>query len=111
MKQRDITKIFRNEIYIKPPEKNYETNKTIVKHVDDCWGIDLLDMIDYGVSNNKGYRYIQTIIDNFSKFAWTTPLKNKYAQTIEDDFANIIKESKHKPHLLESDNGKEFVNK
>ena len=37
--------------------------------INDCWSIDLLDMSDYGVSNNKGYRYI-LIIDNFSKFAW-----------------------------------------
>ena len=68
-------------------------------------------MIDYSISNNKGYRYILVVIDNFSKFAWTIPLKNKYAQTIKDEFSNIIKSSKRKPNLIESDDGKEFVNK
>ena len=28
-KKRDLTKIFIDEIYMKPPKKNYETNKTI----------------------------------------------------------------------------------
>ena len=110
-KQDKNIEIFINEIYFRAPKKNYETNKTIIKHIDDTWSIDLLDMIDYSISNNKGYRYILVVIDNFSKFAWTIPLKNKYAQTIKDEFSNIINSSKRKPHLIESDDGKEFVNK
>ena len=58
--------IFKNEIYSRPPKKNCSTNKTIVKHIDDTWSMDLLDMVDYGVKNNKGYRYILVDIDNFS---------------------------------------------
>ena len=110
-KQDKNIEIFINEIYFRAPKKNYETNKTIIKHIDDTLSIDLLDMIDYSISNNKGYRYILVVIDNFSKFAWTIPLKNKHAQTIKDGFSNIINSSKRKPHLIESDDGKEFVNK
>ena len=47
--KKDLSKIFINEIYSKPPKRNYETNRTIVKHINDCWSIDILDMIDYGV--------------------------------------------------------------
>src|SRR5271156_6390736 len=43
--------------------------------------------------NNKGYHYILTVIDVFSKFAWAIPLKNKTAQTIIDAFKLIFKES------------------
>ena len=39
-----------------------------------------LDMNDYGPENKKGFRYILIVIGNFSKFCWTLPLKNKYAQ-------------------------------
>ena len=67
-------------------------------------------MKDYGPENNTGYRYVLVIIDNFSKFGWTTPLKNKNAQTIKDSFENIIINSKRKPNLIESDRGKEFYN-
>ena len=68
-------------------------------------------MNDYGIKNNKGYRYILVVIDNFSKFGWTNPLKNKYAQSITDAFSQIIKTSRRKPNLLETDDGKEYVNK
>ena len=108
--KRDLTKIFINEIYYKPPKKNNDTNKTIVKHIDDCWSLDILDLIEYGPSNNKGYRYILTVIDNFSKFAGTIPLKNKTSETTKNEFENIIKSSKRKPNLIETDRGKEFYN-
>ena len=72
---------------------------------------DLLDMNDYGTKNNEGYRYILVVIDNFSKFGWTNPLKNKYAQSITDAFSQIVNSSKRKPNLLETDDGKEYVTK
>ena len=38
MTQKNI-KIFINEIYSKPPRKNYATNKTDVYHIDDIWSL------------------------------------------------------------------------
>ena len=111
MKKRDLTKIIIDEIYSKPPLRNYPTNKTIIKSIDDTWSSDLLDMNDYGIKNNKGYRYLLVVIDNFSKFGWTIPLKNKYTQSITEEFSQIVKSSKRKPNLLETDDGKEYVNK
>ena len=108
---KDLTKTFINEIYSKPPLRNYPTNKIMIKSIDDTWSSDLLDMNDYGPKNNRGYRYILVVIDNFSKFGWTIPLKNKYAQSITDAFSEIIKSSNGKPNLLETDDGKEYVNK
>ena len=109
MTQKNI-KIFINEIYSKPPRRNYPTNKTDVYHIDDIWSLDILDLKDYGPENNRGYRYALVTIDNFSKFGWTTPLKNKYAQTIKDSSENMIISSKRKPNLIETDRGKEFYN-
>ena len=101
--------IFINEIYSKPPKKNYVTNKTNVYHIDNIWSLDILDLKDYGPENNRGYRYVLVIIDNFSKFGWTVPLK-KNALTIKDSFENVSMNSKRKPNLIESDRGKEFYN-
>ena len=109
MSQKNI-KIFINEIYSKPPKKNYITNKTDVYYIDDIWSLDILDLKDYGPENNRGYRYVLVTIDNFSKYGWTIPLKNKNAQTIKDSFENILIRSKRKPKLIESDRGKEFYN-
>ena len=109
MTQKNI-KIFINEIYSKPPRKNYSTNKTDVYHIDAIWSPDILNFKDYGPENNKGHRYVLVIIDNFSKFGWTVPLKNKNAQTIKDCFESILMKSKRKPNLIESDRGREFYN-
>ena len=109
MTQKNI-KIFINEIYSKGPKTKYATNKTDVFYIDDIWSLDILDLKDYGPENNRGYRYVFFIIDNFSKFGWTIPLKNKNAQTKKDFFENLLINSKRKPNLIESDRGKEFYN-
>ena len=103
-------KIFIDEIYSKPPRKNYPTNKIVYNYVDEIWSIDLADFSDYKTSNNKGFRYIFIIIDNFSKYLWAIPLKNKYSPTITNKFSNRITTSKRKPLKLESDRGTEFYN-
>ena len=106
----DLTKIFIDEIYSKGPKRNYPTNKIVYNHIDEIWSIDLADMIDYKISNNKGFRYIFIVIDNFSKYLWAIPLKNKYSQTITNEFSNILTTSKRKPLKIESDRGSEFYN-
>ena len=73
----DLNKIFIDGIYSKPPLRNYPTNKIIHKPIDEIRSIDLADMIDYKISNNKGYLYIFVIIDNFPNYLWTIPLENK----------------------------------
>ena len=108
--KRDLTKIFVDEIYSKPPLRNYSTNKIVYKNIDEIWSIDLADFSDYKISNNKGYRYIFIVIDNFSKSLWAIPLKNKYSQTITNEFSNILTTSKRKPLKIESDRGSEFFN-
>ena len=109
MTQKNI-KIFVNEIYSKPPRKYYPTDKTKVYFNDDIWSLDILDLKDYGPENNRGYRYVLVVIDSFSKFGWTIPLKNKNALTIKVSFEKILISSKRKPGLIESDRGKEFYN-
>ena len=110
MAKKDKIKTFIDEIYSRPPMKNYPTNKIVYNHIDEIWSIDLADMIDYKTSNNKGFRYIFVIIDNFSKYLWTIPLKNKYSQTITNDFSNILTTSQRKRLKIESDRGTEFYN-
>ena len=67
-------------------------------------------MIDYKISNNKGFRFLFIIIDNFSKYLWAIPLKNKCSQTIRKEFSNSLTTSKRKPLKLESDRGTEVYN-
>ena len=67
-------------------------------------------MVDYKISNNKGFRYIFIILDKFSNYLWAVPLKNKYNQTITDEFSTILSTSKRSPVKIESDRGAEFFN-
>ena len=106
--KKDLTKIFIDEIYSTAPKKNYPTNKMIFNHVDEIWSIDLADMIDYKIPNNKGFRFIFIINDVFPKCLWAIPLKNKYSQTITEEFSKILTKSKRKPLKIESDRGAEF---
>ena len=59
---------------------------------------------------NKGIKYLLTVIDLYSKFAWIVPLKDKTGLSITKAFQEIFK-SKRKPKKLWVDQGKEFLNK
>ena len=103
MINKDLIKIFVDEIYGKAPKKNYETKKIINNHIDEIWSIDLAVFSVYKTSNNKGYRYTFVNIDNFLKFFWAIPLKIEYSQTITNEFSNTLTTSKRKPLKKESD--------
>ena len=51
------------------------------------------------------------MIDTFSKFCWTVPLKNKNAHTTKDTFEKTPVGSKVSPNLIETNRGKEFFGK
>ena len=70
----------------------------------------MADFSEKKTSNKKGFRYIFVIIDNFSKFSLAIPFKNKYSQTITNEFSIILTTSKRRPLKLESDRGTEFYN-
>ena len=80
-------------------------------HIDDICSLDILDLIDYGLDNLRGYRYVFVVLDNFSKVFWNVPRKNRNAQIIKDFFETNLIISKIKPNLIETDDGGDFVNK
>ena len=82
MTQKPIN-IFIKKFYSKGREQNYLTNKSDIYRFDDIWSVDKLELKACGPENNTGYRYVLVIINSFSKIVWTTPLKNKNAQTIK----------------------------
>ena len=46
--------MFNDEVFLSPPQKTYETTKTIFKYIDEISSSHLIDMFDYGLSDNKG---------------------------------------------------------
>ena len=69
-----------------------------------------MDMSDYKVTNKTKSRYIYAINDNFSKYAWCFPLRDKYCRTKRDDFSKFLRTSKRKPIEIGSDRGYKFFN-
>ena len=53
----------------KPVINKFSRKKIIVNHIDEIHSCDLVDMVKYS-RMNKGYKYIFTYIDIFSKYAW-----------------------------------------
>ena len=100
-------KILSEELH-KPKRKNFPRRKIIVNHIDEIFAADLVEMQKFA-KLNKGYRYLITCIDIFSKFAWVIPLKDKRGITIKNALEKIF--NKRKPKFLWTDNGKEFYNK
>jgi len=51
------------------------------------------------------------VIDVFSKYAWSIPLKDKRGLTVVEAFKQIVKQSGRVPKHIWVDQGKEFYNK
>jgi hypothetical protein len=78
--------------------------------IDDQWQADLVEMREWqGENRNNGY--ILTCIDVFSKFAWVIPVKRKTAEEIHQAFESILTASNRVPSKLQTDKGKEFLNR
>ena len=98
--------IIAKEIF-SPVVKKFERIKIVPKYKDECWSIDLIDKTSLS-RYNKGYKFIFTIIDNYTKYAWAIPLKNKEGKSVTEAFKDIVKKSQRKPDKIWSDRGKEF---
>ena len=92
----------------KPVINKLERKKVIVNHIDEIHSCDLVDMQKYS-KVNRGYKYIFTNIDIFSKYSWSFPLKTKTIKDIKPCFQKIFKE--RKPKYIWSDQESTFFSK
>jgi hypothetical protein len=90
--------------------RRFARNRTIVYGIDDQWQTDLVEMREWQ-TENKNYAYILTCIDIFSKYAWVRPVKRKTAEYVHQAFENIFTSSDRVPNKLQTDKGKEFLNR
>ena len=90
----------------KPIRKRFPRNKILVSGIDDQWEADLIDVQSIQ-SENDSHKYILTVIDSLSKYAWGIPLKDKTADTMVNAFKTIFKE--RTPRKIRTDRGKEFL--
>ena len=92
----------------KPSIQKFERQKVIVNHINEIHSTDLVDMTQYS-KMNRGYKYIFTNIDVFSKIAYAYPIKSKKIQDIKPCFEKIFKNDK--PKYIWSDKEPAFLSK
>ena len=65
----------------KPVRKRFPRNPYTVTNIDDVWEMDLADLSSLSKHNNK-FKYLLNVIDIFSLYAWSVPLKDKTGTSI-----------------------------
>jgi transposase InsO family protein len=92
----------------KPAIRRYLRLPILVDHMDEQWQADLMDMTWFS-EYNDGVKYLLTVVDVLSRYAWVRPLKSKDAHSIKAAFDSIFAQGRQ-PQKLQTDQGKEFVN-
>ena len=63
---------------------------------------------------NKPYKYLLNIVDVYSRYAWSYPIKSKDGKLISEIIDEILEEIRkifpHSPITITTDLGSEFVN-
>lgn len=91
-----------------PARKNYQRRHVDIRGLDETWQADIVDMTPYAQLNNR-HKYLLTIIDIFSKFAWVVPMKRKTGKETASAMSSIFAQGRVPKHL-HVDRGGEFYN-
>ena len=99
-----------------PQITKFKRQRIIPLYKDETWSADLIEKSSLSKYNNN-YKFILTVIDTFTKYAWAIPLKNKSGLSITNGFKIVLSEhpqggsEPRKPEKLWVDRGSEFYNK
>lgn len=85
------------------------TNPLVTSNPMEHLQMDLV-IFESNAAQNDGFAYILVVVDCFSKFLWTYPLKQKYGSEILSKLKQLF-QTEGFPVILQSDNGSEFVDK
>ena len=79
----------------------------MVGGLDDQWVADLVEVQSLA-KYNRGIRYLLTVVDVLSKFAWVHPLKDKTGAKVVEAFEEIVSRGRQ-PNRLQTDKGRNFT--
>jgi Integrase core domain len=92
----------------RPAPTKFKRRKVFVHGIDEQWVMDLIEISKNNVNDNYNNKYLLTVMDAFSKFAWISALKNKQSSTVLKAFKDILKKSNRVCKYIQSDLGNEF---
>ena len=99
-----------------PQITKFRRERIIPLYKDETWSADLIDKSSISKYNNN-YKFILTVIDIFTNYAWAIPLKKKSGLSITNGFKRVLSKSpqggskRRKPENLWVDRSSEFYNK
>ena len=76
----------------KPRRTRFPTTPTLVFDRDEQWQMDLVDMQKLS-RWNQGNKYLLTVIDVLSKYAWAVPIKSKSTQEMIRGLTRIYQQA------------------
>lgn len=91
----------------KPVRRKFYRRPVLVSTIGEQIQADLVDVGAHS-RENQNIRFLLTIVDAFSRYAWVIPLKNKTGAEVAQAIENVL--SIHSYRLLQTDKGKEFYN-
>lgn len=103
----NMRKIFTQELH-KKIVRNFRRRPALAFYNDDIWSADLMDMSKLATKNNN-ITWLFVVIDNFSRYLWVFPMKDKNSETVLTIFKRLTKNKA--PKNLWTDEGSEFYNK
>jgi hypothetical protein len=89
--------------------RKFKRTRVVVPEIGYQWDADTAVMSAYS-SENDGYGFFLFVIDVFSKYAWTVPLKSTKGAETTRAFASILSHTRA-PEKLRTDKGSEFFNR
>ena len=90
--------------------RRFKRDVVFSTNIDDNWQADLMDVRNIS-KHNDGIKFILVVIDVFSKYLWTRCLKDKSANSVRDALRDIIETSHRAPQTLQTDKGRELINR
>jgi transposase InsO family protein len=109
--QEDVRRFLRSQFAYtlhRQARKKWVRNPIVVEHVNELFQCDLVEVSVFA-RDNDGHRFILTVIDALSKFAFAIPIKNKTGPVVKEALETIFKD--RIPASIQSDQGPEFTNK
>ena len=80
----------------KPRRRRFATLPVVVGGLDDQWAADLVE-VQRLAKHNRGIRYLLTVVDVLSKYAWVQPLKTKTGVALVKAFEKIVRRTSPQP--------------
>ena len=114
IRRKDVEEFLKSQkVYQITRPQNHKMNKPILAtSPNERWGIDCINMTSYASSNggiDKGYKFILTCVDYFTRKVWARAMKKQTAKNVTIAMKSIVAETHAYPKIIQADNGTEFL--